>query len=73
MTFNFKFSRLFFKIYTPESFFVLFFTTKVSTLISVEGGEALSRSQNDKIPKGDVTPDDLQRRFYTQNIITALL
>ena len=29
---------------------VLFFTTKVSTLISVEGGEALSRSLNDKIP-----------------------
>ena len=36
-TFNFKFSRLFSKIDTPESFRVLFFTTKVNTLISVEG------------------------------------
>ena len=38
------------KIYTPESFIVLFFTTKVSMLISVEEGKALSRSLNDKIP-----------------------
>ena len=39
------------KIDTPESFIVLFFfTTKVGALISVEGGEALSRSLNDKIP-----------------------
>ena len=38
------------KIDTPESFIVLFFTTKVSTIISVEGGEALSRSLNDRIP-----------------------
>ena len=37
------------KIDTPESFIVLFFTAKVSSLISVEGGEALSRSLNDKI------------------------
>ena len=37
-TFNFKFSRLFSKIDTPESFIVPFFTTKVSRLISVEGG-----------------------------------
>ena len=37
------------KIGTPKSFIVLFFfTTKVSTLISVEGDEALSRSLNDK-------------------------
>ena len=38
------------KIDTPESFTLVFFTTKVSTLISVEGDEALSRSLNDKIP-----------------------
>ena len=49
-TFNFKFSYLFSKIDTPESFIVLFFATKGSWLISVEGGEALSRSLNDKIP-----------------------
>ena len=36
--FNFTFSHLFSKIDTPEIFFVLFFTTKVSTLISIEGG-----------------------------------
>ena len=34
------------KIDTQESFTVLFFSTKVSTLISVEGGKALSRSLN---------------------------
>ena len=51
-TFNFKFSLLFSKIDTPQSFIVLFFTTKVSMLISVEGvqGLALSRSLNDIIP-----------------------
>ena len=44
----FKFSRLFTKIDTPESFILLFFfTTKVSSLISFEGGKALSRSLND--------------------------
>ena len=49
--FNFKFSLLFSKIDTPESFIVLyFFTTKVSMLISVEGVQALSRPLNDKIP-----------------------
>ena len=36
-TLNFKLSRLFSKIEIPESRIVLFFTTKVSTLISVEG------------------------------------
>ena len=41
------------KIDTPESFTVVFFTTKVSTLISVEGDEALSRSVNDKILTSD--------------------
>ena len=35
---------------TPESFDVLFFTTKASSLISVEGDKALTRSLNDKIP-----------------------
>ena len=44
--FNFKVSRLFYKLYTPESFIVLFFTTKVSTLISVEGVQTLPRSPN---------------------------
>ena len=34
---------------TPESLLVPSFTTKISTLISVEGGEALSRSLNNKI------------------------
>ena len=33
----------------PESI-VLFFPTKASTLISVEGGKALFRSLNEKIP-----------------------
>ena len=37
-TLNFKLSRLFPKMEIPESCIVLFFTTKVSTLISVEGG-----------------------------------
>ena len=37
-TFNFKFSPLFSKIDTPESFNALFFTTKVSRLFSFEGG-----------------------------------
>ena len=36
-TLNFKLSRLFSKIEIPESCIVLFFTIKVSTLISVEG------------------------------------
>ena len=35
---NFKFSRLFSRIDTTESFIVLFSTTKVSTLICVEEG-----------------------------------
>ena len=38
------------KLDTPESTIVLFFTTKVSSVISVEGGKALSRLLNDKIP-----------------------
>ena len=38
------------KIDTPESVIVFFFTAKVSSLISVDGGKALSRSLNDKIP-----------------------
>ena len=42
-TFQFKFSRLFFKNRHSKSFIVLFFTTKVRKLISVEGSEALSR------------------------------
>ena len=46
-TFDFKFSRLFSE--NRHSFILLSFTTKVSTLISVEGGEALSRSLNNKI------------------------
>ena len=37
------------KIDTLEGFIVIFFTTNVSTLISVEGGKVLSRSLNDKI------------------------
>ena len=48
-TFDFKFCHLFSKIDTPESFTVLFFTTKVSTLISIKGGQAPSRLLNDKI------------------------
>lgn len=53
-TVSFKFSPLFFKNKHPGklhcTFF--FFTTKVRSLISVEGGYALSRSTlNDKIPK----------------------
>ena len=48
-TFYFKFSCYSLKKDTAESVVVLFFITKVSTLISVEGGEALSRSLNDKI------------------------
>ena len=44
MTFQFKFFAYSLKIDTLESFIVLFFTTKVRKLISVEGGEALSRS-----------------------------
>ena len=36
------------KIDIPESFIVLLFITEVSTLISFEGDEALSRSLNDK-------------------------
>ena len=44
-TFQFKFSRLFSKNRHPGKLHsAFFFTTKVSTLISVEGGEALSRS-----------------------------
>ena len=51
-TFNFKFSRLFSKnsLKTPENFIVLSSTTEVSTLISVEGVKAHSRSLNDEIP-----------------------
>ena len=43
MTFNFTFSRLFSKNrhLGIESFIVLFFATKVSSVISVEGGKAL--------------------------------
>ena len=37
------------KIDILESFILPFFTTKVSTVISVEGGEVLSRLLNDKI------------------------
>ena len=37
------------EIDTPQSFIVLFFTTKVGTLISIERGKALSRPLNDKI------------------------
>ena len=44
-----KFSRLSSRINNPESFTVLFFTTKVSSLISVEGGKALSRSLYNRI------------------------
>ena len=43
------------KIDNPESFIVLFFTTKVSTLVFVEGGEALSQSLKDKILKNLIT------------------
>ena len=38
------------KIDNSGSFIVIFFTTKASTLISVEGCKALSPSLNDKIP-----------------------
>ena len=49
-TFSFKFSPLFSgKIDTPESFIVLFITTKVGTFISVEGSKTLFRSLNGKI------------------------
>ena len=44
---TFFFSRLFSKNWHPGR--LIFFTTKVSTLISVEGGKVLSRSLNDKI------------------------
>ena len=44
MTFQFKFSRLFSKNRHPGKLHRTFFTTKVRKLISVEGGEALSRS-----------------------------
>ena len=43
-TFQFKFPRLFSKNRHPGKLHCTFFTTKVGTLISVEGGEALSRS-----------------------------
>ena len=48
-TLNFKLSRLFSKREIPESCIVLFYTTKVSMLISVEGDGPLSQSLNDKI------------------------
>ena len=44
MTFQFKFFRLFSKNRHPGKLHRTFFTTKVRKLISVEGGEALSRS-----------------------------
>ena len=50
MTFKFKFPRLFSKNRNAEKHHCPFFTTKVSSLISVEGGKTLSRSLNDKIP-----------------------
>ena len=43
-TFQFKFPRLFSKNRHPGKLHCTFFTTKVRKLISVEGGEALSRS-----------------------------
>ena len=43
-TFPFKFPRLFFKNRHPGKLYCTFFTKKVRKLISVEGGEALSRS-----------------------------
>ena len=43
-TFQFKFPRLFSKNRHPGNLHRTFFTTKVRKLISVEGGEALSRS-----------------------------
>ena len=43
-TFQFKFPRLFSKNRHPGKLHRTFFTTKVRKLISVEGGEALSRS-----------------------------
>ena len=43
-TFQFKFSRLFSKNRHPGKLHRAFFTTKVRKFISVEGGEALSRS-----------------------------
>ena len=45
-----KFSRLFSENRHHEKLPGAFFTTKVSTLISVEGDKTLSRSLNDKIP-----------------------
>ena len=44
MTFQFKFFRLFSNNRHPGKLHRTFFTTKVRKLISVEGGEALSRS-----------------------------
>ena len=46
--FDLKFFRVLSKIDTPEFFIVLFFTRKVSTVIVIEGGWALSRLQNAK-------------------------
>ena len=46
----FTFSRLFSKNRQPGKLHCNFFTTKASTLISVEGCKAFSRSLNDKIP-----------------------
>ena len=45
-----KFFRVFSKNKkdTPERFFLLFFTKKVSTFILIERGSSLSQSQNDK-------------------------
>ena len=43
-TVQFKFPRLFFKNRHPGKLYSTFFTKKVRKLISVEGGEALSRS-----------------------------
>ena len=43
-TFQFKFFRLFSKNRHPRKLHRTFFTTTVRKLISVEGGEALSRS-----------------------------
>ena len=44
------FSRLLSKNRHPGKLPCTFLTTKVSTLIFVEGGKTLSRSLNDKIP-----------------------
>ena len=48
--FNFKFSRLFSKHRHLGKNHCTFFTTKVSLLISIEGGKALSQLLNHKTP-----------------------